>query len=71
MIKFVFRSIDLNSAEVFERLLVTYEKSMQRDPELKMVILSILSKLAHGENWRGVLQYQKGTANELFGYDHE
>jgi hypothetical protein len=42
MIKFVFRSIDLNSAEVFERLLVTYEKSMQRDPELKMVILSIL-----------------------------
>lgn len=41
MIKFVFRSIDLNSAEVFERLLVTYEKSMQRDPELKMLMEKI------------------------------
>ena len=69
MIKFVFRSIDLNSAEVFERLLVTYEKSMQRDPELKMVILSISNGLAHGENWRGVLQYQKGPTDELFGYN--
>lgn len=41
MIKYIFQSLKLNSGEVFSQLSVTYEKSLQRDPELGMLMEKI------------------------------
>jgi len=41
MIKYIFKSIELNSADVYSQLAVTYEKSLQRDPELGILMEKI------------------------------
>ena len=41
MIKYTIKSIDMNSVEIFERLTSTYQKSLQRDPELQVLLEKI------------------------------
>lgn len=55
MLKFTFKAIDMNSVEIFEKLADTYERSLQRDPDLQVLLEKI------GEMY---LQYKKPVAQQ-------